>query len=205
MLRRVVGRVDNLPQGKLHDQWNTAQNAVNEFKDISFDILDLRTLLPYDKEAVEATVKKTGKVIILHEDTLEGLTALDTFDFWVGTFLIFVLAMFQAILYGWIFGIKRGEIEAHKGAHIRIPKFVQYMLKYIVPVYLLTIFAMFCYDSLWTKDGDGYLQKMMESPVAVYSIGFIATILIFLLILIHIAGLRWKAEGRLDDLDKEPL
>lgn len=40
--------------------------------DISADILDLRTLLPLDYDAIRATVKKTGKVIILHEDTLFG-------------------------------------------------------------------------------------------------------------------------------------
>ena len=39
---------------------------------ISVDILDLRTLLPWDKEAVAETVKKTGKVIFLQEDTLTG-------------------------------------------------------------------------------------------------------------------------------------
>jgi 2-oxoisovalerate dehydrogenase E1 component len=39
---------------------------------VNADILDLRTLLPWDKEAVTATVKKTGRVIILHEDTLTG-------------------------------------------------------------------------------------------------------------------------------------
>lgn len=40
--------------------------------EISFDILDLRTLLPLDYEAIEASVKRTGKVLILHEDTLTG-------------------------------------------------------------------------------------------------------------------------------------
>jgi 2-oxoisovalerate dehydrogenase E1 component len=48
-----------------------ATKAVEELG-ISADILDLRTLLPWDKEAVAATVKKTGKVIFLHEDTLTG-------------------------------------------------------------------------------------------------------------------------------------
>jgi 2-oxoisovalerate dehydrogenase E1 component len=48
-----------------------ATKAVEELG-ISADILDLRTLLPWDQEAVTATVKKTGKVIFLHEDTLTG-------------------------------------------------------------------------------------------------------------------------------------
>ena len=39
---------------------------------IDADIIDLRTLLPWDKTAVEASVKKTGKAFILHEDTLTG-------------------------------------------------------------------------------------------------------------------------------------
>jgi 2-oxoisovalerate dehydrogenase E1 component len=48
-----------------------AIKAVEELG-ISADILDMRTLLPWDQEAVAATVKKTGKVIFLHEDTLTG-------------------------------------------------------------------------------------------------------------------------------------
>jgi len=41
-------------------------------KNISADLIDLRTLLPWDQQTIEESVKKTGKVIILHEDTLTG-------------------------------------------------------------------------------------------------------------------------------------
>ena len=39
---------------------------------IEIEILDLRTLLPLDREAIAQTVKKTNKVIVLHEDTRTG-------------------------------------------------------------------------------------------------------------------------------------
>jgi 2-oxoisovalerate dehydrogenase E1 component len=48
-----------------------AKSIIKEMS-ISADILDLRTLLPWDKDAVEKTVKKTGKVIFLQEDCLTG-------------------------------------------------------------------------------------------------------------------------------------
>lgn len=40
--------------------------------EISLHLLDLRTLLPLDYEAIRKAVKQTGKVLILHEDTLTG-------------------------------------------------------------------------------------------------------------------------------------
>jgi 2-oxoisovalerate dehydrogenase E1 component len=49
-----------------------AEDLAADHNDISFDIVDLRTLLPLDYEAIAASVKRTGKVLILHEDTLTG-------------------------------------------------------------------------------------------------------------------------------------
>jgi len=48
-----------------------ARNACEELG-IEADILDLRTLCPLDYKAIETTIKKTNKVIILHEDAMTG-------------------------------------------------------------------------------------------------------------------------------------
>jgi len=41
-------------------------------EDIEVEVVDLRSLLPFDKETILNSVKKTGKVLIVHEDTLTG-------------------------------------------------------------------------------------------------------------------------------------
>ncbi|MEM6472118.1 MAG: sodium-dependent transporter [Planctomycetota bacterium] len=123
----------------------------------------------------------------------EGLTALDTFDFWIGTFLIFVLAMIQATIYGWVFGIERGADEAKIGSQMRIPMVVQYMLKFVVPVYLGIIFIAFAIDKL-----PGYVSQIAASPVASMSLLFIGGTIVFLGVMVHVAGVRWEKQGRFD-------
>lgn len=49
-----------------------AEQVAGQFPENSFDIVDMRTLLPYDKAALLDSVQRTGKVIVLHEDTLTG-------------------------------------------------------------------------------------------------------------------------------------
>jgi pyruvate/2-oxoglutarate/acetoin dehydrogenase E1 component len=50
----------------------TAAEAAAQLDDVSVEIIDLRTIMPWDKEAVLASVRKTSKVIVLHEDTHTG-------------------------------------------------------------------------------------------------------------------------------------
>jgi pyruvate/2-oxoglutarate/acetoin dehydrogenase E1 component len=48
---------------------HTAEEAAAQMDDLSVEIVDLRTVMPWDKAAVLASVRKTSKVIVLHEDT----------------------------------------------------------------------------------------------------------------------------------------
>lgn len=49
-----------------------ALEVLDKHPEINADLIDLRTLLPLDEETVFESVSKTGKAIILHEDTLTG-------------------------------------------------------------------------------------------------------------------------------------
>lgn len=49
-----------------------AKDFAAENTNIDMEIIDLRTLLPLDKEAIFESVKKTGRVIVLHEDCMTG-------------------------------------------------------------------------------------------------------------------------------------
>ncbi len=49
-----------------------AIEVLDKNPDIKADLIDLRTLVPLDKEAIINSVNKTGKAIVLHEDTMTG-------------------------------------------------------------------------------------------------------------------------------------
>jgi SNF family Na+-dependent transporter len=126
----------------------------------------------------------------------KDLVALDTIDFWVGTFCIYVLATFQVILFGWVLGVDRGFQELDRGAEIRIPPWVKYVIKYVSPVYLLTIFAFWCHQQFLKApekaDELTRLQQIREDPVVQMSVGFTILVTIFFALLIAQSVKRWR-------------
>jgi 2-oxoisovalerate dehydrogenase E1 component beta subunit len=92
LYRRIKGEVPDeritVPIGKarIHQEgedlsvitWGamvyTAEEAAKELAgdDVSVEIVDLRSIVPWDKQAVLESVRKTSKVLVLHEDTRTG-------------------------------------------------------------------------------------------------------------------------------------
>ncbi|MFT5053494.1 MAG: 2-oxoisovalerate dehydrogenase E1 component, partial [Oceanospirillaceae bacterium] len=54
-----------------------ALEVANQLPEGAVEVIDLRTLVPFDKATVFDSVRKTGKAIVLHEDTLTGGIAAD--------------------------------------------------------------------------------------------------------------------------------
>jgi 2-oxoisovalerate dehydrogenase E1 component beta subunit len=57
--------------GTMHQSLDAAR-IVEKENGLSVEVLDLRTLLPFDIEAVLTSARKTGKILIVHEDRLTG-------------------------------------------------------------------------------------------------------------------------------------
>jgi NSS family neurotransmitter:Na+ symporter len=71
---------------------------------------------------------------------------LDEMDYWAGTFGLAVFALIETILFAWVFGMGKGWTEITKGADIKVPKIFKFVIKYITPLYLAIILAVWSYQ-----------------------------------------------------------
>jgi SNF family Na+-dependent transporter len=122
-----------------------------------------------------------------------------TIDEWVGTFLIFILAMVQIICFSWVFGIERGWKEAHTGAQIRIPGFYKIIMKYVAPAYLIIVFAAFSVQNL-----GGWIRGVVEEPLRQGALLLVVATIALLVVCTAIGEKRWRAAGLDVDGRHEP-
>jgi hypothetical protein len=125
-----------------------------------------------------------------------GTVGWGTIDDWVGTFLIVVLALFQIVAFGWMFGTERGLKEAEEGAQLRIPGFMRFIIRYVAPAYLAVAIFFFAKNDLgnwWGKAFDKDHPKY--NPVGGYSLILVLVVALGLMALTHIGTKRWRAAG----------
>jgi neurotransmitter:Na+ symporter, NSS family len=131
----------------------------------------------------------------------KDLKALDTLDFWVGTVFLYVMATIIVVYFGWGMGIEQAWNEAHVGAAMRIPGMFRVIMKYVAPLFLLTIFALFLlFNAFGWEPSTGefkptsYILDLFgpkPSFVAQLSVGVIVLSLALFGILTAFAGRRW--------------
>ncbi len=120
---------------------------------------------------------------------------VDELDFWGGTFFLVVFATIEVILFAWVFGMERAWDEIHKRADMSVPVIYKFIIKYITPLFLFFILAM------WLKQEwlPIILMKNVSSASRPFVLGTrLALVFIFLLlsVLVKIAWSKRKAFRR---------
>ncbi len=72
IIRRDGEDMTILTYGAMVHQCLKAARTLEEEDDLEAEVLDLRSLSPLDRESIQESVKRTNKVLIVHEDTLTG-------------------------------------------------------------------------------------------------------------------------------------
>jgi SNF family Na+-dependent transporter len=122
----------------------------------------------------------------------ENTAALDVMDFWVGSTCLVVLALFEVLLFGWIFGAERGIAEANRGSDLRIPAFFSIVIRFVAPLFLCAILGAFAWQSFAKQ-----ARAVLGNPVALTTAIFLVGLFGLLVALTNTAARRWRE--RLDD------
>ncbi len=141
--------------------------------------------------AILGLVTAAGSAFVVYFS--KDLKALDTLDFWVGTFLIFVLATSQILVFSWGFGVRNGLREASRGAAFPIPRLFIPVMKILCPAFLVGIFALWVLVNVFgvtfgpgEPEFSGYVRDLFidPDPVAWMAIGLVTAFAAFVALLV---------------------
>ncbi len=109
-------------------------------------------------------LKRTASVLLLGVITAigaivpmyftHGLVGLDHTDFWCN-FMMIIAATAQVLLFGWVIGAERGCREANRGADVKLPSFMPFVLRYVTPTFLLVVLGAWAFTN-----APGYIDGM---------------------------------------------
>ena len=140
----------------------------------------------------------------------KSVAVLDTIDFWIGSFGLYVLATIMVVMFGWVLGIDRGESELNRGAEIRIPRLVMYIIKYISPVYLVGVFVAWTWQAAIKPPGEGkpsrleqvlYFTRYDEGWKVPMALGFVLMVVVLFMLLVAQAQRRWRDHDTINTPD----
>jgi neurotransmitter:Na+ symporter, NSS family len=83
-----------------------------------------------------------GIVFVLGLPTIlffnEGI--FEEFDYWAGSVSLVIFALFEIVLFAWVFGMDKGWAEINEGADIKVHIIFKYLIQYVTPLFLIAIF-----------------------------------------------------------------
>ena len=82
----------------------------------------------------------------------------DEYDYWTGTFSLFVFAALEVILFAWFFGMDKGWREINRGADIKVNIVFKFILKYVTPPMLIIVF----FGAVFTPENNDWIGQFQS-------------------------------------------
>ena len=73
---------------------------------------------------------------------------IDEWDFWAGTIGVVVFGFVELVIFVWIFGSDKAWKEINRYGLIKAPRIFYYIIKYITPLFLITLIAVWGYEQI---------------------------------------------------------
>lgn len=112
--------------------------------------------------ALVAGLLLVGAVVIIWYT--QGLLALDSIDFWVGSLILYITTGANLIFFNHVWGTRNGMSELKDGARICIPRIAAFIIRWVTPLIMLTIFTAWIYQELFVTRSS-YVANIAEGKI----------------------------------------
>lgn len=121
----------------------------------------------------------------------KDMLAMDSYDFFIGTLCFFMSAMVMMILFSWKLSVDDGLRDLNEGSAMSIPRIYRFIMKFVTPTFLLSIFLFWLAQNIWGKQAAPVAALGRGEHGAVIPMAFFAAYALFL-IFITTASVRHK-------------
>ncbi len=150
-----------------------------------------------------AIIQTAGTLLVLWY-TGEGLLSLNTFDFWVGTFGLFITSALTIILFRFIWGTDKGLAELRRGAMLHLPRGLALIINWVTPSVFTAILAAWLYSNIFGTPSIHILNLIEGKPGALWSVLWVIGCMLFMGIVAHTSRRFRRPEQMAAEHDERP-
>ncbi len=117
--------------------------------------------------------------------TGEGMMALSTLDFWMGTMCLYLISALYLVLFRAVWGTRNGIRELGRGSRIPLPGGLGFVINWITPAILLTIFGSWLYKNIFHSTSEHITNLLAAKPGALLPMAWMLVIYVFMMFVVH--------------------
>ncbi len=115
----------------------------------------------------------------------QDLIALDTMDFWFGNLSLYLTTGLYLYLFCVVWGPHKGLAELRRGSCLLLPRPVAFIITWVTPALMLTIFVSWAYKSLFIEHNHHIANLIAMKPGAVFPLVWIVLVGLFMAFVIR--------------------